>query len=130
MGDANFIENIATVLGQNASVKTVYGDPIVTNGKTITPVAQVTVGFGGGFGEKKKKSLSSGNPQGESGENEKGINGEGAGGGGGMYVRAKGVYEITGEQTRFIPLNNNKRFLLAALLGFLIRGFLIGKKRS
>ena len=129
MENSNFIENIATVLGQNASVKNVYGDPIVTDGKTIIPVAQVAFGFGGSFGEKKKKNLLSGNPESESRENEKEIAGEGAGGGGGMYVKAKGVYEITSQQTRFIPVNNNKRLLIAALIGFLIRGWFFRKRK-
>ena len=104
-----------------------YGHPIVTDGKTIIPVAQVAFGFGGGFGEKKKKNLSPGNDQGEFRENEKGIGGEGAGGGGGMYAKAKGVYEVTSQHTRFIPVNNNKQLLIAAFLGFLIRGWLFRK---
>jgi hypothetical protein len=29
MGNVNFIENLATRLGQNASVKNIFGDPIV-----------------------------------------------------------------------------------------------------
>ena len=128
MENVNFLENLASRLGQNASVKSVYGDPVVTDGKTIIPVAQVAFGFGGGFGEKKKKNISSGNPQSESRENEKGIAGEGAGGGGGMYAKAKGVYEITSQQTRFIPVNNNKQLLIAALVGFLIRGVVFKKK--
>ena len=128
MEKVNFIENLATRLGQNASVKNVFGDPVVTNGKTIIPVAQVAFGFGGGFGEKKRKNLLSGNLQSESRENEKGIDGEGAGGGGGMYAKAKGVYEVTSQQTRFIPTDNNKQLLVAALFGFLIRGWLFRKK--
>ena len=79
MENVNFIENLATRLGQNASVKSVYGEPIVTDGKTIIPVAQVAFGFGGGYGEKKKKNLVPGNLPSESRENEKGIAGEGAG---------------------------------------------------
>lgn len=130
MENVNFIENLAARLGQNASVKSVYGDPIVTDGKTVIPVAQVAFGFGGGFGEKKKKNHLPGNPQSEFLENEKGLAGEGAGGGGGMYAKAKGVYEITGQQTRFIPIDYNKQLLMAALFGFLIRGWFFRKKKS
>ena len=35
-------------LQNSASVKTVYGDPITAEGKTIIPVAKVTYGFGAG----------------------------------------------------------------------------------
>lgn len=38
MENENFIENIATRLGQVASVKNVYGEPIVAGDKTIIPV--------------------------------------------------------------------------------------------
>jgi uncharacterized spore protein YtfJ len=93
-------------------------------------VAQVAFGFGGGYGEKKKKNLSSLKPQVEPGSNERGIAGEGAGGGGGMYAKAKGVYEITNQQTRFIPLHNNKQILVAAFIGFMIRGWLLRKRKS
>jgi len=128
MENVNFIENLATRLGQNASVKSVYGEPIVTDGKTVIPVAQVAFGFGGGFGQKKKKNQSSASPQSESNENEKGNAGEGAGGGGGMYAKAKGVYEVTSQQTRFIPVDYNKQLLMAALFGFLIRAWFFRRK--
>ncbi|HEY1115108.1 MAG TPA: hypothetical protein VGE66_16170 [Chitinophagaceae bacterium] len=41
MENANFVENVATRLGQSASVKNVYGEPIVRDGRTILPVARV-----------------------------------------------------------------------------------------
>jgi uncharacterized spore protein YtfJ len=119
MNNNNFVENIASPLQHSASVKNVFGEPITAQGKTIIPVAQVAFGFGGGFGQKNK-------PAANTNESSKGE--EGAGGGGGMYARAKGVYEITDTGTRFIPVNNTAQILLAALAGFLVRGWLFRRK--
>jgi hypothetical protein len=38
-------------LHSTAHVKTIYGEPIVAEGKTIIPVAEVKYGFGGGGGQ-------------------------------------------------------------------------------
>jgi hypothetical protein len=38
MENMNFLENLATRLGQNASVKNVYGEPVIAHDKTIIPV--------------------------------------------------------------------------------------------
>jgi uncharacterized spore protein YtfJ len=119
MENVNFIENIATRLGQSATVKNVYGEPIVRGDRTIVPVARVSYGFGGGFGKKGKNKNTL--PEGE----KEGLKEErGAGGGGGLNACASGVYEITDKSTRFIPANNTKQLLVAALVGFLIRGWL------
>lgn len=126
MENVNFMENLATRLGQNASVKNVFGEPIVNDGKTVIPVAQIAYGFGGGFGGRKKKNAPS-NLQSAPNENEKGV-GEGAGGGGGMYAKAKGVYEITSQQTRFIPVDYNRQLLMAVLFGFLFRAWFFKRK--
>ena len=50
MENINFLENLAQRLGQTATVKNVYGDPVVAGDKTIIPVAQIIYGFGGGYG--------------------------------------------------------------------------------
>ena len=55
MENNNFLENLAVRLGQNGSVKNVYGEPISTHGKTIIPVAQIAMGLGGGYGQKNRK---------------------------------------------------------------------------
>ena len=128
MENENFIENIATRLGQNATVKNVYGDPIMANGKTIIPVAQISLGFGGGFGKNKKKKQALQNVSQEAMENEKPDGGEGAGGGGGMRAIPKGVYEISDLQTKFIPVSNTKQLFFAALCGFLIHKWVFGRR--
>ena len=47
----NIFKTISERLQTTATVKTVYGDPIIAEGKTIIPVARVRFGFGAGFGE-------------------------------------------------------------------------------
>jgi uncharacterized spore protein YtfJ len=91
-------------LTRSASVKSVYGEAISANGKTIIPVARVAYGFGGGRGSKPGDP----NPQ------------EGEGGGGGVYAVPVGVLEVTETQTRFIALSDKRRLAGAALIGFCI----------
>jgi uncharacterized spore protein YtfJ len=54
MANENFIEKLASGLGQTASVKNVFGEPIQVGDKKIIPVARITYGFGGGYGERIK----------------------------------------------------------------------------
>ena len=44
------IKSISERLQNAATVKTIYGDPIDAEGKTIIPVARVRYGFGAGGG--------------------------------------------------------------------------------
>lgn len=120
MENVNFVENVATRLGQSASVKNVYGEPIVRGERTILPVARVAYGFGGGMGRKgaphvPAEGQSNGQPD------------SGAGGGGGLRACASGVFEITDTGTRFIPANNTMQLLGAALVGFLAGAWMKGR---
>ncbi len=128
MENVNFVEKLADHLGQNASVRNVYGDPIETNGKTIIPVAQVGFGLGGGYGQNKRNKSSKSFENGDGGEGREAA-GEGSGGGGGMFAKPKGVYEITAEGSRFIPSNNMKQLLMAGFAGFVIHKLFFRKKR-
>ena len=51
MTPQNIFKTISERLQTAATVKTVYGDPVVAEGKTIIPVARVRFGFGAGFGQ-------------------------------------------------------------------------------
>ena len=124
MENINFLENIATRLGQSASVKNVYGEAIVAGDKTIIPVAQIAYGFGGGYGRSKKKLPKSNNQT----ENKKRKHGEGLGSGGGILVKPKGVYEISKQGTKFIPANYTRVILTGIIIGFLLRGII--RKKS
>ncbi len=49
----DIFRNITDKLQTSASVKTVYGEPVTAEGKTIIPVARVRYGFGAGGGTGK-----------------------------------------------------------------------------
>ncbi len=91
-------------IGAAASAKSVYGEPVTAHGRTIIPVARVGYGFGGGVGD-----------------------GDAQGGGGGGLSTPVGVYEITTEGTRFLPLHQTQRIMGAMLVGF-CAGLLLGRR--
>jgi len=126
MNNENFIEKLASQLGQSATVKNVYGEPIKAGDKTIVPVAQIAYGCGGGYGHGKRKI----DQQKESSDTDHESGGEGAGGGGGMFAKAKGVYEITPTCTRFIPASGAKILATGLVIGFIMRGLLFSRKRK
>lgn len=127
MAEENIIENLATSLGQNASVKNVFGEPVRVGDKTIIPVAKLAYGFGGGFGQGRKKGKSE-VVEGEN-ENESPV-GKGAGGGGGFNAVAKGIYEITPTSTRFIPANPARKILTGIMIGYLLKKFFFSHKKK
>lgn len=98
------IQSIAEKVRSSASVKSVYGDPVETEGKTVIPVARIAYGFGGGGGHK---------PAHEGEEQTQ----EGEGGGGGASAMPLGVIEITHDKTRFVPVRPNRRVFGAVLIG-------------
>lgn len=118
MSIQDYFQSIMERLQSSASVRTVYGEPIVAEGKTIIPVARVAYGFGAGAGPVKKD-------QGE-GQTEAR---EAGGGGGGVYARPVGVVEITKEDTKFIPIDERRKLAGALLIGLFL-GLLIGSRRS
>lgn len=122
MDNPNFIENLAVRLGQNATVKSVFGEPVKAEGKTIIPVAMAAYGFGGGYGKGKKKL-----PSAETDQNNEPA-GEGAGGGGGMAARPLGVYVVDANCTRFVPAFPLKQVFTGIVVGFLLHK-IIRRKR-
>lgn len=126
MTNENFIEKLAAGFGQSASVKNVFGEPIQAGDKTIIPVAKITYGLGGGFGQSKKnkKQLEAVVSP------EEAPVGEGAGGGGGLLAIPKGVYEITPACTRFIPANGSRQLLLGIVAGMLLKSLFFSGRRK
>lgn len=114
MGMKEFFESLKNGLQTGADVKTVFGEPVETQGKTIIPVAKVGYGFGGGYGEAK-------------GDGKDKKEGEGAGVGGGVAIKPLGIIEVTKQDTRYIALSDKKKLFGMLALGFLI-GFLFGRK--
>lgn len=107
-----FLTSIADRLSASAHVKSVFGAPVETHGKTIIPVARVGYGFGGG----------SAKPAGEG-------NGHEGGGGGGAGAIPLGVFEITEAGTRFVPLHEIRQLMAAALFGFCLGVFVAKRAR-
>ncbi len=110
-----YFENIQQAISSSANVKTVFGDAISAEGKTIIPVARVRYGFGGGLGTGPTRSA-----------DEQRI-GQGGGGGGGVTVQPVGVVEVSATGTHFVPIRSQKRLVAVAFAGF-IAGWLWRRK--
>ncbi|HWY53161.1 MAG TPA: spore germination protein GerW family protein [Terriglobales bacterium] len=91
-----------SILSQ-ASVKSIYGEPISAHGKTVIPVAKVTYGYGAGAGT--------------GGVGDTSARGEGGGGGGGVRTIPVGVIEISDQGTRFVAITDRKKLSAATLAG-------------
>jgi uncharacterized spore protein YtfJ len=114
MGSAALLQSLKEgILGQ-ASVKTIYGEPIAAHGKTIIPVAKVIYGYGAGAGT--------------GGVGDTSARGEGGGGGGGARVIPLGVIEVSERLTRFVPITSRKKLagVWLAGVGF---GMILGWRR-
>ena len=121
MNDSERFTSIIGKLQESATVESVYGDPIESNGKVAIPVSKIRYGFGGGYGlDSDSKDQTTEDEDTES---------TGAGMGGGVIATPIGAVEITDTETRFIPIGSNtKRVAVAiACLGF---GYLLGRIHS
>jgi uncharacterized spore protein YtfJ len=96
------LQTFAERVSNSASVRSVYGDPVVVGNRTVIPVAQVGYAFGGGGGARADS------PNG------------GGGAGGKAYARPSGALEVTPEGTRFIDFVDRPRMGAALALGFVL----------
>ena len=110
------LKGIAERVRETANVRTVYGDPVTAEGKTIIPVARVRYGFGGGGG-----SGSQGNDSDEGNASQ----GTGGGGGGGIEVTPAGFIEITAGETRYVSFDERRRVVRAVVIGLVVALFLL-----
>jgi uncharacterized spore protein YtfJ len=101
----HLLQNFAERVSTSASVRNVYGDPVVVGNRTVIPVAQVGYAFGGGGGAR------------DEGDSPKG---GGGGGGGRVFARPSGALEVTPEGTRFIDFVDRPRMGAALALGFVL----------
>ncbi len=83
-----------------ATARSVFGEPIVVDGRTIIPVAQVRAMIGVGMGKGTTPK-----PEGIGGE----------GGGGGITVRPIAIVEIAGQETKVKPIPDVTRLALAGM---------------
>jgi uncharacterized spore protein YtfJ len=97
------LQSLSEGVATKATVKTVFGDPVTSEGRTVIPVAQIKFGFGAGGGG------------GDKGEGQKG---EGGGGGGGGKCTPEGVVEVSAAGTRWIPINDYKKLASVFAAGF------------
>jgi uncharacterized spore protein YtfJ len=105
MGIQQLLDSMAERVSTSASVKNVYGDPVVVGNRTVIPAAEVRYGFGGGAGRPKGDEVPGGG---------------GGGGGGRVSARPSGALEITPEGTRFISFGDNRAAGMALALGFVL----------
>lgn len=100
------LQTIGERLQSSATVKCVYGDPIVASDRTVVPIARVKFGFGAGGGKFT-----------------------GSGGGGGVRADPAGMIEITPAGTTFVAFRDYRQLGLALGLGILIGMALSRRKR-
>ena len=95
------LRDLGEQLRNSATVRNVYGEPVVVGDRTVLPVAKVFYSFGGGGGKGRTEQ-------------------EGSGGGGGGMVRAwpAGALEVTPQGTRFVGFHDFKLLGLALAAGF------------
>jgi uncharacterized spore protein YtfJ len=110
-----YFDSIQEKIAHSAHVKTVFGEPIAAEGKTIIPVARIRYGFGGGMGSGPTRT-----------GDEQRI-GQGGGGGGGVIAAPVGVVEVSAAGTRFIPIHNRKRMGALILAGF-VAGYFCSRR--
>jgi uncharacterized spore protein YtfJ len=115
----DIFKKITDRLETSASVKTVYGEPMTVDGKTIIPVAKVSYGFGAGGGSGPVES-----EEGASDPNVESFSG------GGVDVTPLGVIEITPGETRFVPIDEKRRLLRVLVIGAIVAIFLLRRRKK
>ena len=103
---------ISTILERiraTARVELVYGEERRVGDKTIIPIAAVAYTFGGGGG--------GGTAPSHNGHDETAVGG-GGGGGGAVRVQPVGVLEVSGDETRLVPILDWTRIATTALTVF------------
>jgi uncharacterized spore protein YtfJ len=103
------VSSIAERLRTSARVEVVYGEERKIGDKTIIPIAVVAYGFGGGSGGGAAPS-----ENGATGV----ASGGGGGGGGGVRIQPVAVLEVTGDDSRILPVIDWTRIITTAITMF------------
>ncbi len=98
-GLSEIIRAITGEMQKSLSARTVVGDPISIEGKTIVPLVSVGMGFGAGTGSGKEQTSG------------------GGGGGGGMGMKPVAVIIIDAQGVRVERLKSPKSSLMEQLAG-------------
>ena len=91
---------------QVASVRQVFGEPTVVGDKTIIPIAAVSYAFGFGYGS---------GPEGMDDDGKPISTGGGGGGGGNATARPVALLEVSVDETRIKPVEDQTRIALASI---------------
>lgn len=83
------LKNVTEEIANMISTKTVIGETITIEGRTIIPVTSVSFGFGSGGGEGKKKD---------------GDEGTGGGGGGGAVIKPVAFLVVSGDDVKLLTI--------------------------
>jgi uncharacterized spore protein YtfJ len=110
------MQSLVGSLQHGANAKTVFGDPIAAEGRTLIPVAKVGGGWGGGLRPNKADPAKQ-----ETVEPRLGF-------GGGFGARPLGVIEVSQEGTKFIAIGIGKKILGALAVGLIV-GIILGRRR-
>ncbi|WP_129114799.1 spore germination protein GerW family protein [Halegenticoccus tardaugens] len=124
MNAAERFLSIVERLTERGSVRSVFGEPILSEGRTTVPVAKVAYGFGGGFGTDGRDRPAD-ERAGDAADEIAGD--EGGGVGGGVSVTPLGVLEITEDRIRFVRFDDRRRTIAAATVGAVV-GFLAARR--
>jgi uncharacterized spore protein YtfJ len=114
MASLSLLQSLHENLSTRAQAKSVFGEPVTAGEKTIIPVARIAYGFGAGAGT--------------GGVGDKSAKGEGGGGGGGMRANPGGIFVVSPQETRFVPIHD-KRKLFGTLLAGAVLGMLFSRRR-
>ena len=117
----DLFRNVAERLQTSAGVKTVFGEPVSAEGKTIIPVARVRYGFGAGGGPVPRTD-----PEPGSEDQSEAL---GGGGGGGIEVTPIGFIEVTPGETRYVSFEERRRIVRTLVIGVLLALFLLRQRR-
>lgn len=102
------LRSVSDAVSGTATVKNVYGEPIVAADRTVIPIARVKYAFGGGGGKSGSGTHS------------------GGGAGARVSVTPCGALEIGPEGTRFVPLHVHGQTLAALAIGFVLGALVVG----
>jgi uncharacterized spore protein YtfJ len=116
MNSAEMLQSLVGCLQHGASAKTVFGDPIAAEGRTLIPVAKVGGGWGGGL-----HPIQADPAKQETAESRLGF-------GAGFGAKPLGVIEVSQEGTKFISIGIGKKILGALTLGLIV-GLILGRRR-
>lgn len=108
----DILKEVSENIEKTANVKTVFGDPIKFENRTIIPVATVSVsgGGGGGFGKEEAKARARRKRP------------FGMGGGAGLHVESKpvGYIEITQEGAKFVSTPDSTKIALRGIMNGIV----------